>query len=95
MLLTELNQRISLADGDYSPSHASDLVSSLIEEDINFHKLQRLSILEGNVNAPVQDINANIRALNEEKKILKDIIREARMEGRNVKVHATINITVE
>jgi len=95
MLLTELNQRISLADGDYKPSHASDLVSSLIDENINFHKLQRLSILEGNANAPIQDINDNIRALNEEKKHLKHIIHEARIDGKNVRVHASINITIE
>lgn len=95
MLLTEVSQKIQLVEGRFTPSEASDVVSALIDEKINFHKLQRLKIWEGDQNAPADYANGRILELKEEKKKAKDFIREARLEGRNVRIEGVLRITFE
>ena len=46
--MTEVIQKVQLVEGKFTPSEAADVVSSLISEKINFHKIQRLSSLERN-----------------------------------------------
>lgn len=41
-------RRIQLVDGTFTPTEASDVINALIDEKINFHKIQRLKIYEGN-----------------------------------------------
>jgi len=95
MVLTEVKQKIQLVEGQFSASEASDVVSSLIDEKINFHKLQRLSLREGNIHADVSYAESRIQALKEEKQKAKDFIRMARLEGRPVRINGVLNITFE
>ena len=40
-------QQIQLVKGAFSASEASDIICALLDEKINFHKLQRLKLWEG------------------------------------------------
>ena len=95
MLLTEVTQKIQLVEGEFTASEASDIISSLIDEKINFHKLQRLSLCEGNQNANCSYPNGRIKELINEKKIAKEFLKEARREGKRVRIDGILNISFE
>ena len=95
MTLTEVTQKIQLVDGKFTCSEASDVISALIEEKINFHKIQRLKRCEGNENSNVEYANNRIAELLKEKKIAKQFLAQARQQGCNVSINGTIEITFE
>ena len=41
---TSTKQNIQLVDGVFTVSEANDIIQNLINEKINFHKLQRLTL---------------------------------------------------
>ena len=45
---TVTKQEIKLVEGHFTPSDASDIIGSVLDVKINFHKLKRLSKTEGN-----------------------------------------------
>jgi hypothetical protein len=95
MLLTEVLQKVQLVEGTFTPSQASDVISALIEEKINYHKIQRLSLTEGNEKSDCSYPNSRIIELKEEKQKAKDFLAEARREGFNVRINGTLEITFE
>lgn len=95
MVLTEIQQKIQLVEGQFTPSEASDVVTALINEKINFHKLQRLSIWEGDQNANAAYSNNRIDELYAELMKAKEFINSARYEGVNVRINGRLEITFE
>ena len=93
--MTEVLQKVQLVDGKFTPSEASDVISALIEEKINFHKIQRLSLCEGNENSNLSYPNGRIAELKEEKRIAKEFLAKARAQGVNVRINGTLEITFE
>ncbi len=91
--MTEVKQKIQLVEGKFTPSEAADVVSSLIEEKINFHKLQRLSLSEGHQATNTEYPDGRIAELYNEKKIAKEFINNAREEGYKIKINGTLEIT--
>jgi hypothetical protein len=95
MLLTEVLQKVQLVEGTFTPSQASDVISALIEEKINYHKIQRLRMCERNEQSDCSYPNSRIVELKEEKQKAKDFLAEARREGFNVRINGTLEITFE
>jgi hypothetical protein len=95
MVLTDVKQKIKLVEGQFTPSEAVDVISALIDEKINFHKLQRLSLREGDENADTSYTNNRIQELMREKQIAKDFINNARCEGCKVRIDGILQITFE
>lgn len=91
--MTEVTQRVQLVEGVFSPSEATDIISSLIEEKINFHKLQRLSRCEGDMNADCEYPDSRVKELEDEKMIAKEFIKIARKEGNNLRINGTLEIS--
>jgi hypothetical protein len=92
MMVSEVIQKVQLIEGDFTPSEANDVICALIEEKINFHKLQRLSLFEGDITANVKYPSGRIAELYEEKKIAKEFIAMARAQGSKLKINGTIEI---
>lgn len=88
-------QQIQLVDGVFSPSEASDVILALINEKINFHKLQRLSWSEGNETANTKYPDDRIKELEKEKEITKSFISRIRTEGKKLKIEGSLQITLE
>ncbi|WP_369998252.1 hypothetical protein [Winogradskyella sp.] len=86
-------QKVQLVEGLFTPSEANHIVNVLIEQKVNFHKLQRLSIREGCEDADTTYENNRISELQNEKQIAKDHIAIARKEGYNVVINGTLNIS--
>jgi hypothetical protein len=87
-------QNVQLVKGEFTPSEAFDIINSLVDEKINFHKLQRLQLWEGNHNYKTDQIDARINELNSEKEIVLKYINSKRNLGLKLKINGTIEITV-
>lgn len=88
-------QEIQLVKGTFTPSEASHVISSLLEEKINFHKIQRLQIWEGDCTRPATKLNNRIEELEKEKEVAKEFIAQMRKEGRNLKINGILEISLE
>ena len=86
-------QKINLVEGKFTPSEASHVVNSLIEQKINFHKLQRLRMCEGHEDSDTTYESSRVQELYNEKQIAKDYIAIARQEGYDVIINGTLEIT--
>ncbi|AGC75908.1 hypothetical protein LX97_00589 [Nonlabens dokdonensis] len=90
----EVMTKVQLVDSKFSPSEAADVVSSLIREKINFHKLHRLSMCEGNVNSNTKYDDSRVVELDLERKKFKEICREAKANGKRIKINGILEIEI-
>ncbi len=87
-------KKIQLVKGEFSPSEASHIITSLIDEKINFHKIQRLQMWEGNHKCKPEELNGRIEELEKEKEITRAFINSMRSLGKNLKIDGILKITV-
>jgi hypothetical protein len=88
-------QKIQLVDGSFTASEAGDVILALLDEKINFHKLQRISWCEGSEEADTQYPDDRIKELQEEKRIAKEFIASVRHQGKKLRIDGVLNITLE
>lgn len=87
-------QKIQLVNGEFTPSEASDVIIGLINEKINFHKIQRLQLWEGNHKCETNQLDSRITELKEEKRIASEFISSIRSNGKNLKINGILEISV-
>ncbi len=90
----EVLHKVQLVDGIFTPTEASDVISSLIREKINFHKLHRLSMCEGNVNSDSGYDDSRVTELIEKRKEFKAICIKAKLTGKKIKINGVLEIEV-
>jgi hypothetical protein len=90
-----MSRKINLVEGTFSPSDAADLINELVDVKLNFHKLQRLSLTEGNRNESCEYDNSRINELQTEKQLNKTFFKEVKQQGKRLKITSFIEITVE
>jgi len=88
-------QSINLIDGTFTASEASHIINAVLDVKINFHKLNRLSITEGNADDACEYDSSRIQELINEKEIAKQFFKNIRTEGRKLKINSTISISAE
>ena len=88
-------QKIDLIDGVFTASEASDIINSVLKVKINFHKLNRLSITEGNNNNDCAYDSGRIDELMNEQNIAKEFFSQARLNGKKLKMRSIIQIEIE
>nr|WP_299387145.1 hypothetical protein [Allomuricauda sp.] len=93
--LVKTDQKIQLVDGSFTPSEALDVITSLLDEKINFHKLQRISWCEGDRDANTKYPDGRIQELEQEKVIAKNFINSVRSEGKRLRIDGILKITLE
>ncbi|GAA4279334.1 hypothetical protein [Aquimarina mytili] len=91
--MTLTDQKIKLLDGTFTPSEASDILNTIVDKKINFHKLQRLSIIEQNCDDETPHLYSRMDELIKAKEAIKEMILEARKEGVELKIESDIQIT--
>ncbi|MEM7484745.1 MAG: hypothetical protein AAF348_06010 [Bacteroidota bacterium] len=91
----ETKQKIQLVDGSFTPSEACDVITALIDEKINFHKLQRISWCEGDSAANTKYPDERILELEKEKVIAKEFINSLRNEGKRLRIDGILKISLE
>ncbi|RNC86337.1 MAG: hypothetical protein ED556_08565 [Winogradskyella sp.] len=90
--LVSTKQEVNLVEGQFTCSEASFIINELLNEKINFHKLQRLRLCEGDENSDTRYANNRIAELENEKLIAKKYIDIARKEGYDVFIDGVLEI---
>lgn len=91
---TIVSQKINLIEGTFTASEVKDVITALIDEKINFHKLQRLSWCEGDMNANTAFPDDRIKELENEKKIARLFINQLKDQGKRFKMEGVVRITM-
>ena len=86
---------INLIDGCFTTAEAADVLHALLDKKINFHKLQRLSVKEGNENDECVYDNGRIAELIQAKKDLKTYLLDIKGTGQRLKIASKVEITIE
>lgn len=92
--ITTKKQNVNLVQGSYTASEASDIINSLLNVKINFHKLNRLSITEGNVKDKCEHDSGRIQELIKEKESAKKFLAQAKQQGKKLKMTAKVLIEI-
>jgi len=92
--LEKIKQKFQLVKGNFTPSEASDVIMSLIDEKINFHQKQRLQNWEQNHNSNSDEIDDRINQLEKEKEAVKEFIAGARSLKSNLNLNGILEITI-
>ena len=87
-------KKIQLVKGDFTPSEASHVIMNLMDEKINFHKIQRLQIWEGNHKCETSELDGRIAELTKEKEIAREFINKARSQGLKLKINGVLEISI-
>lgn len=90
----KIKQKFQLVKGDFTPSEASDVMMSLIDEKINFHQKQRLQKWEQNHKSNSDDIDDRINQLEKEKQAVKEFIASARNLKSSLNINGILEITI-
>jgi hypothetical protein len=95
MTNTQKKQAVQLIDGTFTAAEARDLITALIDQKINFHKVQRLSIWEGNSGEQADFPNGRIVELARDKQETKKFLSALKQQGLKVRISGTLEIEVE
>ena len=95
LVQTKTTQKIDLIDGVFTASEASDIINSVLKVKINFHKLNRLSITEGNNTIDCAYDSGRIDELMNEQNVAKEFFSQARLNGKKLKMRSIIQIEIE
>lgn len=91
---TKTDQKINLIDGIFTASETSDILKGLIDQKINFHKIHRLCLTEGDQNDSCTYDNGRIAELMNEKEKLNAFIKQVREQGGALQIKGNIEITL-
>lgn len=89
------DKNVQLIEGTFTKGEALSIINDVLNLKINFHKIQRLSKTEGNINDECKYDNSRILELMEAKKDAKSFLRALESNGQNIKISSTISITLE
>lgn len=92
--IEKATQKIELVKGEFTPSEAFDVIMKLIDIKINFHKIQRLQIWEGNHKCKTNQLDGRIQELEKEKEIAREFINSKRGLGLNLVINGTLELSV-
>ncbi len=92
--LKTVTQNIELVKGEFNPSEAAHVISCLINEKINFHKLQRLQLWEGDHCCKTNTLDGRIDELENGKEIANQFINSIRGLGKNLTIKGTLEISL-
>lgn len=88
-------QQIKLIEGCFKPSEAADIIDAILDIKINFHKVKRLSITEGNCDDLCEYDSGRINELIDAKLDAKTFFSDARLHGKKLKINSSISIEIE
>lgn len=94
MVAKDVLHKVKLVDGVFTASEASDVINSLIEEKINFHKIHRLSLNEGNMYSDTSYDDSRVNELIQDKAEFKSFCHEARIDGKKIRIHGVLNLEI-
>lgn len=90
----KITQKIQLVKGEFTPSEASDVIMSLIDEKIKFHRKQRLQKWEQNHKNNSDELEDRIKQLEKEKQKTKEFIANAKDLKKNIAINGILEMKI-
>ncbi len=87
-------QKIQLVKGEFTPTEASNVIMALINEKINFHKIERLQMWERSHKSKTDQLDSRIKELEKEREIAREFINSMRGSDQNLKINGVLEISV-
>jgi ubiquinone biosynthesis protein UbiJ len=94
MTTTDVLQQVQLIDGEFTASEASDVLNALLREKINFHKLNRLSLWEGDLDCDTSFDDSRLAKLQSAQKEVQELCKEVRLAGRKMRINGVLEIQI-
>ncbi len=94
MTTAEVTHKVQLVDGKFTAMEAKEVINSLIDEKINFHKIHRLAICEGDMNSDTTYDDSRVGQLIREKESFREIYMEAKQAGKQVRINGILEIEI-
>ncbi|GAA4279950.1 hypothetical protein [Gaetbulibacter aestuarii] len=92
---TQTQENIQLVDGTFTGPEASNIITNLINEKINFHKIQRLQKWEDDHSVNTSDLDDRIHQLRKEKEKALNFINSQKDTKTRFKINGILEITAE
>lgn len=84
--------KINLIEGTFTSSEAADLINEMVDVKLNFHKLHRIAVTEGNENESCEEDNDRIEELTKCKIENREYLKEAKKSNRKFRVTSVVHI---
>ncbi len=94
-IMSKKEQHVKLVDGEFTPLQATDIVSSLIEQKINFHKVENLQYWEKNHHNDQEPYLKRVKELEEAEKEAKSFLLNKELKGKKIKIKGHLTISIE
>mmetsp|Transcript_28456 Transcript_28456/g.92953 ORF Transcript_28456/g.92953 Transcript_28456/m.92953 type:complete len:97 (-) Transcript_28456:201-491(-) len=94
MTTTAVTHKLNLVDGKFTAMEAKEVINSLIDEKINFHKIHRLAMCEGDINSDTTFDDGRVGELLREKENFRNIYLEAKKAGKQVRINGILEIEI-
>lgn len=95
MISNDILQGVNLINETLNTSEARDIISGIIDKQINFYKLQHFREWIGNHHASSFKLDEKINHLKENKQELLQMIDEAMKENKRVHLNCLIEMEIE
>ena len=92
MKLNNQMEKSNLISNVFNPMEAKNMITSIIDKNINQCKIEYMMNWEHNHNANLDHIDKKIAELKEKKENFEKIIEEANHEGYNICLDETIEL---
>jgi|GEM_PF-6677327 len=93
--IEEVNVNECIASENYSPTEADAIVNKIIDQHINYYKLDQLKQWVANENNGNENCQQRIQDLNRKRQELIQTIKDARQQGVNVHIENTLVVKIE
>ncbi|MFK7775520.1 MAG: hypothetical protein AB8F94_25485 [Saprospiraceae bacterium] len=94
MYTSELMEKVQVLNGTFKPSEARDIISKMIDDQINFCKLQNLSHWIQDCNTSQNLLDEKIAKLQHRKQELNEMIKEAQVTGGKVILNNYFDLSI-
>lgn len=88
------SKEIQLIDGEFLKHQALEIISTLIDQKINYHKIEGMQLWESDHNIDKTPIHGRIEELQQEKQDLEAFIKKLEDRDVKLKVNGVLEIEV-
>ncbi len=85
-----LAQKLQLVKGEFSPAQAAVIINALIDQKINFHKIENIQLWEKDHSIDQEPLKRRVLELENEKEVAKNFIEQLKGEGKKLSMDGTI-----
>ncbi|WP_194851004.1 hypothetical protein [Nonlabens antarcticus] len=84
------DQKIQLVKGEFTPSQASEVINALIDQKINYHKIENIQMWEKDHSTDQEPLKKRIKELENEKEVARKFIADLKAKGKKLTMDGTI-----